>query len=94
MEVDEKIVDYIAGLSRIRLTAEEKKVMVPQLKDIVKYVEKLSEVNVDNVPQMDHILNVKDVYREDVSGASFPREEILKNAPSTDGEFFEVPKII
>ena len=94
MEVDEKLLDYLARLSRLRLTDEEKKVIAPQLKDIVSYVEKLSEVNVDDVPQMDHILNVKDVYREDESKESFPREEILKNAPSTDGEFFQVPKII
>ena len=94
MNVDDKLVDYISRLSRLKLTEEEKKIIVPQLKDIVDYIEKLSEINVDDVKPMDHILDIKDVLREDKAGSSFPRVEILKNAPATDGAFFEVPKII
>ena len=94
MNIDEKIVDYIAKLSRLSLTEDEKKVIVPQLKDIVDYIEKLGELNVDDIEPMDHILDLKNVYRDDLPGLSFPREEILQNAPLTDGAFFQVPKII
>jgi aspartyl-tRNA(Asn)/glutamyl-tRNA(Gln) amidotransferase subunit C len=94
MIIDEKLVEYVAKLSRIKLTPEEEKMYVSQLKDIVQYVEKLSELKVDDVLPMDHVLDVKNVYREDRAQASFPREDILKNAPSTDGSYFKVPKIL
>jgi len=94
MEIDDKLVDYISNLSRLKMTKEEKKVIVPQLKEIVDYIEKLSELDVDDVPAMDHILDMKDVFREDKAEDSFAREDILKNAPATDNVYFEVPKIL
>jgi aspartyl-tRNA(Asn)/glutamyl-tRNA(Gln) amidotransferase subunit C len=94
MEIDNKLVDYLALLSRLHLSEEEKKVLGPQIKDIVQYVEKLRELDVSNVPAVDHIQDMKNVTRDDEVRPSFRREDILRNAPSTDGTFFEVPKII
>ena len=94
MNIDAELVDYIARLSRLKLSEEEKNIIAPQLKEIVEYIEKLSELDVEKVDPVDHLLDIKDVYREDEPGASYDREDILKNAPVTDGAFFEVPKII
>ena len=94
MKIDENLVEYIAHLSRLNLTDEEKKVFIPQLIDIINYVEKLNQLEVDGVPPMDHVLDIKNVYRQDITEASFSCSEILKNAPKVNGRFFEVPKII
>ncbi|MCK5707765.1 MAG: Asp-tRNA(Asn)/Glu-tRNA(Gln) amidotransferase subunit GatC [Candidatus Aureabacteria bacterium] len=94
MNIDDKLLDYLSSLSRLKLNDEEKKVITPQLKDIVEYIEKLGEIDADNVEAMDHILDIKNVYRDDVAHDSYKREDIVKNAPKTDGEFFEVPKIL
>jgi len=94
MDIDNKLLDYLAKLSRLKLSDEEKKFLAPQLQEILGYVEKLSDVNVENISPMAHTLNFNNVYREDNAKKVFEKNDILKNAPQTDGDYFEVPKII
>ena len=87
-------VAYVAELARLELTDEEKAVFQPQLENIVKYVEKISSVDVDGVPPTQHGHAVVNALREDVVRPSMDREEALANAPGRTGDEFLLPKIV
>ena len=87
-------VAYVAELARLDLTEEEKAVFQPQLETIVKYVEKISAVDVDGVPPMMHGRAIVNAFREDVVRPSMDREDALRNAPARTGDEFMLPKIV
>ena len=91
MKID---VGYVAELARLELTDEEKAVFQPQLENIVKYVEKISEVDVDGVEPMMHGRTLVNAFREDVVRPSMDREAALANAPKRAGDEFLLPKIV
>lgn len=87
-------VGYVAELARLELTETEKAVFQGQLEDIVKYVEKISSVDVEGVEPTMHGRAIVNAFREDVVRPSLDREEALSNAPSrTENEFY-LPKIV
>ena len=81
-------VAYVAELARLELTDEEKAVFQPQLEDIVRYVEKISSVDVEGVPPTMHGRAIVNALREDEVRPSMPREEALANAPARTGDEF------
>ncbi len=87
-------VAYVAELARLELTDEEKSVFQPQLENIVKYVEKISSVNVEGVPPMVHGCEIVNAFREDTVRPSLDREAALGNAPGRTGDEFMLPKIV
>ena len=58
------------------------------------YMDKLGELNTDDVEPMMHVEDITNIFREDTVTESLDREAALKNAPKTDGEYFLVPKIL
>ena len=94
MKITDEEVDYVALLGRLALTDEEKNTYRGQLDDILKYMEKLSEVDTENVEPMAGPVQLFTPLREDKVRPSLPREEALANAPKKAGDSFEVPKII
>ena len=94
MGIDEKVVDYVARLSRIRLEGPEKQRLAEQLGRIVAYVEKLKELDTDDVEPLAHPLETTNVFREDKEKESLSVEEALKNAPDSGDGFFQVPAVI
>ncbi len=91
MKID---VGYVAELARLELTDEEKAVFQPQLENIVKYVEKISSVNVDGVEPMMHGRVLVNAFREDEVRPSLPTSVALANAPKRVGDEFLLPKIV
>ena len=87
-------VRHVAKLARLALDEEELRKLAPQLESILEYVAKIAEVDVSGVEPMAHVLPLKNVLRDDVAKPGLPLEEVLKNAPATDGPFFKVPKVI
>jgi len=110
MKVTDKDVAYVADLANLELTEEERARMLRDLNSILEYIERLSELETDKVAPMAQVSDRYGVdesrqgsdrfayaIREDVKGGlreSLPHEEAMKNAPDTDGTFFEVPKVI
>lgn len=94
MPVSREDVEYVAKLARIELTDEEKDTLASQLSSILGHIEKLNELDTDEVEPTFHVLDVRNVFREDEVRPSLPTGEIMKNAPERDGDFFRVPKII
>jgi aspartyl-tRNA(Asn)/glutamyl-tRNA(Gln) amidotransferase subunit C len=89
-----KDVEHIAELARLKFSNEELENFTSQLNKILVYVEKLDELDTENVEPLSHPVEGNNAFREDELKPSINREEALKNAPDGDGEFFKVPKVI
>lgn len=94
MAVTVRDVDHVATLARLSFTDEEKARLVAQLNQILAYMEQLNTLETGNVEPLSHVVDLRNVFRDDVLRASLPREEILKNAPAHTEKFFKVPKVI
>ncbi len=95
MRITEKDVLYVADLANLELTPQERQRMVKDLDSILTYIDRLSELNTDDVPPMAQAsTDAKNVWREDIHRPSLPHKEAMANAPATDGDFFKVPKVI
>lgn len=94
MKIDKEEIEYIANLSRIRLTEHEREMFVHQLSNILSYIEKLNTLDTQNVKPMAYTNKVSNVFREDELEPSISLPDVLINAPATKGSFFKVPKVI
>ena len=92
--IDESQVRKVAKLSRLQLTDEEVGEFTGQLSAIIGYVEKMNELDTENVEPLAHCLPISNVFRQDRVKESLGTERALANAPQRDGEFFKVPKIL
>lgn len=93
-KLDESQVRNVAKLSRLDLTEEETREFTDQLSAILDYVEKMNELDTENVPPLAHCLPINNVFRQDRVEDSLGAEKALANAPQRDGNFFKVPKIL
>lgn len=87
-------VAYVARLARIQLTGDEAKTVQKQLDDVLKYVEKLRQLDVSGVEAGANTLAAFNVFREDVSRDWFTAEQALSNAPRQANGLFVVPKVV
>jgi aspartyl-tRNA(Asn)/glutamyl-tRNA(Gln) amidotransferase subunit C len=85
-------VAYVARLARINLTEAEAKIFQKQLDDVLKYVEKLRQVDLTGIDAAAHALPF--VFREDAPHDWFPAEQALSNAPRQANGLFVVPKVV
>ena len=93
-KIDQQQVRKVAKLSRLDLSDAEVEEFTMQLSAILGYVEKMNELDTENVEPLAHCLPVHNVFREDVVKESLGADKALANAPQQDGEFFRVPKIL
>jgi aspartyl-tRNA(Asn)/glutamyl-tRNA(Gln) amidotransferase subunit C len=86
----------IAGLARLRLSAEEERKFAEQLSAILDHVRQLEELDVSGVEPMTHALAAGEVPapRPDAERPGLPPEEALAAAPAREGTCFKVPRII
>jgi aspartyl-tRNA(Asn)/glutamyl-tRNA(Gln) amidotransferase subunit C len=87
-------VAYVARLARLNLTREETELFQNQLGDVLKYVEKLREVDVSNVEAAAHALPIFNVFREDEPRDWLTAEQALSNAPRQANGLFIVTKVV
>ena len=94
MSVSSEQVRHIAKLARIAMSEEELARLVPELNNILGWVEQLGEVNTDGVEPLATVVDQKLRLRDDVVNDGNIREEVLANAPEAQHGFFAVPKVI
>jgi aspartyl-tRNA(Asn)/glutamyl-tRNA(Gln) amidotransferase subunit C len=99
MSVDKATVAKIASLARIRMSEAEAEAMVPELNQILSFVEQLGEVDVTGIEPMTAVIPNKQRLRADVVNADpltggDRRDDVLANAPAAEHGFFGVPKVI
>ena len=94
MPLERSQVEYIASLARIGLTEEEIKLLGEQLSDILEQFEVLKELDTSGVAPTGHAGGLQTVMRDDVAQDSLDSEDVLKNAPRREGEFFRVNAVL
>jgi aspartyl-tRNA(Asn)/glutamyl-tRNA(Gln) amidotransferase subunit C len=94
MSVDTTIVRHIAKLARLAVTDREVEALVPELNNILGWVEQLQEVDVSGIEPMTAVIPNKLRLRDDQVTDGGIRDEILANAPVAEHGFFAVPKVI
>ena len=94
MAVNKQDVEKIAELARLIFSEEELENFTPQMNKILSYMDKLNELDTDNVEPLSHPVEQTNVFREDELRPSISKEDALKNAPSKDEHQFKVPKVI
>ena len=87
-------VRYVAKLARLGLTDEEVATYQAQLDDILAYVAKLKELDVEAIEPTAHAMPVENVFRDDEPAPCLDRDEALANAPAVYQALFEVPPVI
>lgn len=94
MSVTPDQVRHIAKLARIAMSDSEIEAMVPELNNILSWVEHLSEVDTDGVEPLTAVIENHLRLRDDAVTEGDRRDAILANAPAAEHGFFAVPKVI
>jgi len=94
MSITIKDVEHVANLARLELSDEEKTTFAGQLNAILKYAEKLNELNTDGIEPTSHVLPLANVMREDEVKPSLPIEKVLLNAPEEEDGQIKVPAVL
>lgn len=94
MSIDKNIVKHISKLARISLDEKKISSLSKDLSSIMKFIEKLNELNTDKVTPLTSIISASLKSREDDVKDGKIRDQILKNSPEKNEEFFVVPKVV
>lgn len=94
MSITVKEVEYIANLSRLALSEENKVKMAETLGKILDFATQLQELDVTHVEPTTHSLSLKNVLREDVAREWLTQEEALSHAPEQENGQFRVPAVM
>ncbi len=94
MSVDTATVRHIARLARLKMSDAEVEAMVPELNNILGWVEQLGEVNTDGVEPLTAVIDQPLRLRDDQVTDGGIRDAVLANAPDAQHGFFAVPKVI
>tara|TARA_B100001123_G_scaffold438548_1_gene573575 strand:+ start:1293 stop:1580 length:288 start_codon:yes stop_codon:yes gene_type:complete len=94
MDIDKKLVKKIATLSRVKIEEKEIEKISKELSEIITWVEKLNEVDTNNVTPVANPSDIKIPFRKDEINDGKIEEKILKNAPEKKAGYFVVPKVV
>ena len=94
MTIDLKIVKHISKLSRISIEDEKAKKLTGDLNSIFEFIEKLNKLNTDKVEPLTSIAETTLKLRKDEVKSDNIRDQILKNSPKENKDFFVVPKVV
>jgi aspartyl-tRNA(Asn)/glutamyl-tRNA(Gln) amidotransferase subunit C len=87
-------VKHVAHLARLAITEEEAEKFTNQLDQMISFADQLNELDTEKVEPTSHVLDMKNVLREDVAKEGLPVEEVLKNAPDSKDGQIRVPSIL
>jgi aspartyl-tRNA(Asn)/glutamyl-tRNA(Gln) amidotransferase subunit C len=89
--IDREQVLHVARLARLRLSEEEVERMSGELSTILDHIEKIGELDLDEVDPTSHVVQIENVLRPDEPRPSWPRERMLAEAPDATDDGFRVP---
>jgi aspartyl-tRNA(Asn)/glutamyl-tRNA(Gln) amidotransferase subunit C len=89
--IDREQVLHVARLSRLALSEEEVETMARELSGILGHVDRIAELDLDKVEPTDHVVDLENVLRPDEPRPSWPREQMLEQAPDPADGAFRVP---
>ena len=94
MSIDKDKIKHISKLARISLDAKKTDTLAKDLSSIFKFIEQLNELNTDKTIPLTSIINSSLKSRKDEVKDGKIRDQILKNSPEKNEEFFVVPKVL
>lgn len=94
MQVDSKLVNHLAHLSRLNVAPEKMDKLVSDMQELVVFVEQLNSLDTTGTEPLMHMGDAVNVLRKDEVNGSITRAAALSNAAESDGTFFKVPKVI
>lgn len=94
MKIDQSLISKLEHLTRLELSNSEKDGIQKDLNNILQMVEKMNELNTDDVEPLIYINEQENVWREDKVANQVDRKDALRNAPVKNEQFFKVPKVI
>ncbi len=94
MKIDKATLEKIAHLARLEIDPKDVAKMMEDMSKMVSFVEKLDEVDTEGVEPLTTMSHEINSLREDEVKDQLPKEEVLRNAPQKDQDFFRVPKVL
>ncbi|MCF7886269.1 MAG: Asp-tRNA(Asn)/Glu-tRNA(Gln) amidotransferase subunit GatC [Candidatus Marinimicrobia bacterium] len=94
MAIDESNVKKIAKLAKIKLSPDEVSSYANQFEKILQYVDKLEELDTEEIEPLSHVHDLTNVLRKDEAESIDNRKQFLENAPGKKGPYFQVPRVI
>ena len=94
MTIDLKTIKHISKLSRISVDDAKANKLAGDLNSIFDFIEKLNELNTDNVEPLTSVAETTLKLRTDVVKSENIRDQILKNSPEENEDFFVVPRVV
>lgn len=94
MEISNETIDHIAHLARLEFEGEKKGAIREDLQRIISFMDKLQEVNTDEVEPLIFMTDEVNHLREDVVDETLTQDEVLLNAPKRDSDYFRIPKVL
>ncbi|MER2996029.1 Asp-tRNA(Asn)/Glu-tRNA(Gln) amidotransferase subunit GatC [Pontibacter populi] len=94
MSTDIQTIRKLAHLARLEFNEEKEQEVLGDLNKILNWVDKLRELNTDNIEPLTHMTAEVNVMREDAAKNTVTHEEALLNAPKKDSDYFRVPKVL
>ncbi len=86
--IEREQVLHVAKLARLRLSEAEVEKMAGELSGILGHVDRIGQLELDDVPPTSHVVDLENVLRPDEPRPSWPRDTVLEQAPDpTDGAF-------
>lgn len=90
--ISDETIEYVGILAKLELSDSEKEAAKKDMGRMLDYIDKLGELDTDNVEPMSHVFPIQNVFREDVVTNSDTREQLLSNAPEQKDGMFMVPR--
>lgn len=94
MKINREVLDKMAHLARLEFDDKDAEKMMQDMTAIVSWVEKLNEVDTTGVEPLTTMSHEVNALREDKVQTELTREEVLKNAPLKNEDYFRVPKVL
>lgn len=94
MQITKDTVRKIAHLARLEFKEEDEAKMQQDLNNILTWMEKLQQIDTENIEPLTHMSSEINVMRDDVAGEPLSHERGLLNAPKKDSDYFRVPNVM
>ena len=94
MKIDESTIKKLAGLSKLEFSEEEMKLITEDMTKMVDFINKLEEVDTENISPLIHVNEEYNNWREDEVAEMLSQKAALLNSPKKDSTYFKLPKVL
>lgn len=93
-QITDETIEYVSALAKLELSQEERRQAKKDMEDMLEYMDRMRELDTENVQPLFHILPSENVFREDVVTNGDESGDMLRNAPEVRDDMFVVPRTV